>query len=109
MGGHWGSKNKKSLAIFRVAATPAGPHVAAPPPLGPSRPWLEKPALQPPTYISAHGWSTCIIPVLSRSRDLLCLPSQFTDSIEGQEMAYAKLRECSSGQPSYRIEVYYDG
>jgi hypothetical protein len=29
--------------------------------------------------------------------------------MEGQEMAYAKLRECSSGQPSYHVEVYYDG
>jgi hypothetical protein len=29
--------------------------------------------------------------------------------MEGQEMAYAKLRECSGGQPTYRIEVYYDG
>jgi hypothetical protein len=29
--------------------------------------------------------------------------------MEDQEMAYAKLRECSGGQPSYRVEVYYDG
>jgi hypothetical protein len=29
--------------------------------------------------------------------------------MEGQEMAYAKLQECSGGQPSYRVEVYYDG
>jgi hypothetical protein len=29
--------------------------------------------------------------------------------MEGQEMAYAKLRECSGGQPSYHVEVYYDG
>jgi hypothetical protein len=29
--------------------------------------------------------------------------------MEDQEMAYAKLRECSDGQPSYRVEVYYDG
>jgi hypothetical protein len=29
--------------------------------------------------------------------------------MEGQEMAYAKLRECSGGQPAYRVEVYYDG
>jgi hypothetical protein len=104
-----GSKNKKAPVVFRVAATPAGPHMAAPPRLGPSRPWLEKPALQPPTYISAQGWSTCIIPALAGSRDLLRLPSQFTDSMEGQEMAYAKLRECSGGQPSYHVEVYYDG
>jgi hypothetical protein len=25
-----------------------------------------------------------------------------------QEMAYAKLQECSGGQPTYRVEVYYD-
>jgi hypothetical protein len=29
--------------------------------------------------------------------------------MEGQEMAHAKLRECSGGQPTYRVEVYYDG
>jgi high mobility group AT-hook protein 2 len=40
-----GSKNKKAPAVFRVDATPAGPRATAPPPLGPSRPWLEKPAL----------------------------------------------------------------
>jgi hypothetical protein len=31
-----GSKNKKAPAVFRVAATPAGPRLAASPPLGPS-------------------------------------------------------------------------
>jgi hypothetical protein len=77
--------------------------------VGPSRLWLEKPALQPPAYISAEGWSTCIIPVLAGARDLLRLPSQFTSSMEDQEMAYAKLRECSGGQPTYCVEVYYDG
>jgi hypothetical protein len=28
--------------------------------------------------------------------------------MEGQEMANATLRECSVGQPKYRVEVYYD-
>jgi hypothetical protein len=28
--------------------------------------------------------------------------------MEDQEVAYAKLRECSGGQPSYHVEVYYD-
>jgi hypothetical protein len=79
-----GSKNKKAPPILRVAAsTPARPRAATSPPLGPSRPWLEKPALQPPAYISAEGWSTCNIPALAGSRDLLRLPSQFTDSMEG--------------------------
>jgi hypothetical protein len=104
-----GSKNKKAPTIFRVDATPAGPRATAPPRLGPSRPWLEKPALHPPEYISAQGWSTCIIPVLAGARDPLCLPTQFTSSMEDQEMAFAKLRECSGGEPTYRVEVYYDG
>jgi hypothetical protein len=104
-----GSKNKKAPAVFRVDATSVGPHVTVPPPLGPSRPWLEKPALQPPEYISAQGWSTCIIPVLAGARDRLRLPTPFTSSMEDQELTYAKLRECSGGQPTYRVEVYYDG
>jgi hypothetical protein len=105
-----GSKNKKAPPAFgATASTSARPRAAASPPVGPSRPWLEKLALQPPAYISAEGWSTCIIPVLAGARDLLRLPSQFTSSMEDQEMAYAKLRECSGGQPTYRVEVYYDG
>jgi hypothetical protein len=104
-----GSKNKKAPAVFKVAATPARPRMMTPPPLGPSRPWLEKLALQPPAYISAQGWSTCIIPVLAGARDILRLPTQFMSSMEDQETAYAKLWECSSGQPTYRVEVYYDG
>jgi hypothetical protein len=65
--------------------------------------------LQPPVYISAEGWSTFIVPVLAGAKDRLCLPYQFVEAMEGQEMAYATLRECSVGQPRYRIEVYYDG
>jgi hypothetical protein len=67
-----GSKNKKSPAVLRVAASSsARPRAAISPPLGPSRPWLVKLALQPPVYISAEGWSTCIIPAIASSRDLL--------------------------------------
>jgi hypothetical protein len=104
------SKNKKTLAILGAAASnSARSRATALSPDGSSRLWSEKPALQPPAYISAKGWSTCIIPVLAGARDLLRLPSQFADSMEGQEMAYAKLRECSGGQPKYRVEIYYDG
>jgi hypothetical protein len=46
--------------------------------------------------------------MLAGAKDLLRLPSQFVESMEGQEMAYATLRECSIGQPKYRVEVYYD-
>jgi hypothetical protein len=105
-----GSKNKKTLATLGATASiPARSRAMALPPDGPSRLWSEKPALQPPAYISAEGWSTCIIPVLAGARDLLHLPSKFTDSMEGQEMAYAKLRECSGSQPKYCIKIYYDG
>jgi hypothetical protein len=31
------------------------------------------------------------------------------EAMDGQEMAYATLWECSMGQPRYRVEVYYDG
>jgi hypothetical protein len=67
------------------------------------------PVLQPLVYISVEGWSTFIVLVLVGAKDCLCLPSQFVEVMEGQEMAYATLRECSVGQPRYRIEVYYDG
>jgi hypothetical protein len=67
------------------------------------------PVLQPPAYTSVEGWSTFIVPVLAGAKDLLCLPSQFVETIEGQEMAHATLRECNLGQPKYRVEVYYDG
>jgi hypothetical protein len=67
------------------------------------------PALQPPAYTLAEGWSTFIVPVLAGAKDLLRLPSQFMETMEGQEMAYTTLRECSVGQPKYRVEVYYNG
>jgi hypothetical protein len=47
--------------------------------------------------------------VLAGAKDCLRLPSQFVEAMEGQEMAYATPRECSVGQPRYRVEVYYDG
>jgi hypothetical protein len=47
--------------------------------------------------------------VLAGFQNLLRLPYKFTDSMERQEMAYANLRECSGGQPTYHVEIYYDG
>jgi hypothetical protein len=65
--------------------------------------------LQPLAYTSAEGWSTFIVPVLAGAKDHFRLPSQFVEVMEGQEMAYAMLRECSIGQPRYHVKVYYDG
>jgi hypothetical protein len=105
-----GSRNKKTLAALAAAASGSvGPSVAASSLAGPSRFQPMLPALQPPAYASAEGWSTFIVPVLAGAKDHLRLPSQFVEAMEGQEMAYAILQECSAGQPKYRIEVYYDG
>jgi hypothetical protein len=40
--------------------------------------------------------------------DRLCLPSKFVEGMEGWEIARTILHECSAGQLSYDIEVYYD-
>jgi hypothetical protein len=80
----WPPGRRKTLAALRAtASTSARPRVAASPLEGPSRPRSEKLALQLPAYISAEGWSTCIIPVLAGAWDLVRLQSQFTDSMEG--------------------------
>jgi hypothetical protein len=47
--------------------------------------------------------------VLAGAKDCLRIPSQFMEAMEGQEMDYATLRECSVGQPRYHVKVYYDG
>jgi hypothetical protein len=105
-----GSKNKKTLAaLAAIASGSVGPSAAASSLAGLSRLELTLPALQPSAYTSAEGWSTFIVPVLAGAKDRLRLPSQFMEAMEGQEMAYAMLQECSVGQPRYRIEVYYDG
>jgi hypothetical protein len=71
-----GSKNKKTLASLGAAASNSvRPRATTSPPNGPSRLWPEKSARQPSAYISAEGWSTCIIPVLAGAQDLLRLPS----------------------------------
>jgi hypothetical protein len=64
---------------------------------------------QPPAYASAEGWTTFLVAVLAKYEDRLRLPSQFVKTMEGQEMAYAILQECSAGQPKYRVKIYYDG
>jgi hypothetical protein len=66
-------------------------------------------AHQPLAYAAAEGWTTFIVSVLAGYEDRLCLPSQFMEAMEGQEMAYAILHECSAGQPKYHVEIYYDG
>jgi hypothetical protein len=63
-----GSKTKKTLAALGAAASNSARSRAVTSPLGgPSRLRPEKPALQPSAYISAEGWSTCIVPVLAEA------------------------------------------
>jgi hypothetical protein len=69
-----GSKNTRTLAPLGAAASNStSPRAATSPPAGPSRLRPEKPALQPPAYILAEGWSTCIVPILAGAKDLLRL------------------------------------
>jgi hypothetical protein len=104
-----GSKNKKTLAAHAAAASgSAGPSTAASSLAGPSRLQSTLPMLQPPAYVLAKGWSTFIVQVFAGAEDHLRQPSQFVEAMEGQEMAYGNLQECSVGQPKYRVEVYYD-
>jgi high mobility group AT-hook protein 2 len=71
-----GSKNKKTLAALGAAASgSARPRGATSSPGGPSRLRPEKLALQPLSYLSAEGWSTCIVPILVGAQNLLRLPS----------------------------------
>jgi hypothetical protein len=55
------------------------------------------------------GYVTFIVPVLAGCGDRLRLPSKFVEAMEGQELARAILQECSTGQPTYDIKLYYDG
>jgi hypothetical protein len=66
------------------------------------------PALQPPTYASAEGWTTFIVLVLAEYEDHLRLPSQFVEAMESQEMAYvmsthASILVDSVGPPSAEV------
>jgi hypothetical protein len=93
-----GSKNKNTLTALAAAASGSiGPNATASSLAGPS--WLQPrlPVLQLPAYASAEGWSTFIVPVLAGAEVLLRLPSQFVEAMEGQEMAYTILQECSIG------------
>jgi hypothetical protein len=64
---------------------------------------------EPPAYISINGYTTFIAPALAGCGDRLRLPSKFAEGMDGREIARTILHECSAGQPSYDIEVYYDG
>jgi hypothetical protein len=47
--------------------------------------------------------------VLARSENCLPLPFKFMEAMEGQGLSHAIMEERSGGQPSYDVEVYYDG
>jgi hypothetical protein len=63
---------------------------------------------QPPAYASVDRYVTFLILVLARCKDRLRLPCKFVEAMEGQEMVSAVLQDCSAGQLTYNVEVYYD-
>jgi hypothetical protein len=46
--------------------------------------------------------------VLAGCGDRLHLPSKFVEVMEGQELACTVVQECSAGQPTCEVKVYYD-
>jgi hypothetical protein len=100
-----GSKNKKKLAAAAPATAAAQSAVAAAI-AGPSRPPL---VLQPWAYSSVKGYVTFLVLMLSEGGVLLRLPAKFVEAMEGQELAHAVVQECSGGQATYEVLVYYDG
>jgi hypothetical protein len=104
-----GSKNKIMLAMATAAASKT-PSAAAATKAGPSRLLSVLPSVhQPPAYSSVDGYITFIVPVLAECGNRLRLPSKFMEAMEGQELARAVMQECSAGQLTYDIKVYYDG
>jgi hypothetical protein len=98
------------LVVLAVAAGATGSIVATIALVGPS--WFRPVLLsthQPPAYNSVSGYTTFIVSVLAGCGDRFRLPSLFVEEMEGQEIACAILQECSADQPTYNIEVYYDG
>jgi hypothetical protein len=67
------------------------------------------PVIQLPAYSSVDGNITFIVPVLAGCGNRLRLPSKFMEAMEGQELAHAIVQECSAGQPTCKVKVYYDG
>jgi hypothetical protein len=104
------SRNKKTLDALGAGVGASRSAAAAIALAGPSRFCLAlPPARQPLAYISINGYTTFIALVLAGCGDRLRLPSESVEGMEGREIACAILQECSTGQPSYDIEVYYDG
>jgi hypothetical protein len=50
-----------------------------------------------------------LILVLAGCGERILLPSKFVEMMEGQELVHAIVQEGSTGQPSYEVEVFYDG
>jgi hypothetical protein len=93
-----------------AAAASTTPSTAAAATAGPSRLLSALPlVIQPPAYSSVDGYITFIVLVLAGCGDRLRLPSKFVEAMEGQELARTVMQECSAGQPTYEVEVYYDG
>jgi hypothetical protein len=50
-----------------------------------------------------------LVLVLAGGEDRIRLPSKLVEAMEGQELSCAIVQECSGSQPTYEVEVYYDG
>jgi hypothetical protein len=111
-----GSRNKKTMAALAAAAAADYAKAVAAAAGGSSgvaaglarRPRLP-PKKQPPAYASVNGYITFVVPILAGSKERLPLPFKFVEAMEGQGLTHAIVEECSGGQPSYHVEIFYGG
>jgi hypothetical protein len=62
---------------------------------------------QLPAYTSVNGYLTYLVPLLAGSEERLPLPFRLIEVLEG--LTHTIMEERSSGQPSYDVELFYDG
>jgi hypothetical protein len=101
-----GSHNKKTLvALVAAAAIDNSFGVVA---SMAHWPWHSL-SEQRPAYTSVNGYTIFLATLQARCEVCLPLPFRFIDMMGGDMLTHAIMEECSSGLPSYPIEIFHDG
>jgi hypothetical protein len=114
-----GSRNKKTLAALAAAAATvsaeAAPTAAAATDnsfgvvAGVARKSRRSPEKQWPAYTLVNGYTTFLAALQAGCKVRLPLPFRFVDTMGGNMLTHAIMEDCSSGQPSYPVEIFHDG
>jgi hypothetical protein len=62
-----------------------------------------------PAYTLVNGYTTFLAALQAGCEVRLPLPFRFVDTMGGNMLTHAIMEDCSSGQPSYPIEIFHDG